>query len=118
MNGSLSQMIVHSSQVRTQGAAFNTGGGGERVEGGQWLKNKNTTPFACTTKSTLTLEYLNEIQGYIWYTQIQMFFIKAVFLWHLLKMFVSEAWKKIKLPFQGLKNIQSLLLSPKKFQLP
>ncbi len=48
-----------------------------------------------------------------------MFFMKTAILWHLLKMFASEAWNNIKPLFQGLKkHLTPLLRSPQNIQTP
>ncbi len=44
--------------------------------------------------------------AHIWYNQIQLLFMKTTFLWHLLKMFASEAWKRTNPLFRVWINIQ------------
>ncbi len=56
----------------------------------------------CKNKSNpLTPQVLKKIQplqAQNLYTQIYLFFMKTAFLWHLLKMFATEAWTQIPPP--------------------
>ncbi len=50
-----------------------------------------------TNKDILAGDLKKEIypQAYISFIQTQLFFMKTAFLWHILKIFVSEAWTKL-----------------------
>ncbi len=82
-----------------------------------------TISTSCAHKNQPPLKHVKMFtpplpQAHILYSQIQLFFMKTSFLWYLLKMFASEAWKTNHPTLQGQKQIQPHFLVQNKTTNP